>query len=218
MLSAGERSDGCLRCIPLAHIVECRADKQVVLERGSFLTVLDRAVAQAPRPPSTSCWAFCISAEKRRRPRRSYRTRPAEIADFLMLQAINRYEPLLAHHADSGVLHPEDRHRSACRPQGSSPRSRRRRSVRQARTYRHDRLGNRSEPVTPPSGRRSARCSRRRRFDSSEPKRFGICAGQSPIERSMRPVLCLLRAMPAEDLRRRFPNQLKIGPSGFETP
>ena len=31
----------------------------------------------------------------------------AEFADFLMLQAINRYEPLLAHYADSGVIHPE---------------------------------------------------------------------------------------------------------------
>ena len=32
----------------------------------------------------------------------------AEFGDFLMLQAINRYEPLLAHYADSGALHPED--------------------------------------------------------------------------------------------------------------
>ncbi len=32
----------------------------------------------------------------------------AQIADFLMLQAINRYEPLVAHCGDSGVLHPED--------------------------------------------------------------------------------------------------------------
>ncbi len=32
----------------------------------------------------------------------------AEIADFLMLQAINRYEPVLAHCAAAGVLHPED--------------------------------------------------------------------------------------------------------------
>ena len=31
----------------------------------------------------------------------------SEIADFLMLQAINRYEPLLAHFADAGVMHPE---------------------------------------------------------------------------------------------------------------
>ena len=35
----------------------------------------------------------------------------AEIAEFLMLQAINRYEPLLAHYADSGVLHPEELYR-----------------------------------------------------------------------------------------------------------
>ena len=31
----------------------------------------------------------------------------AEFADFLMLQAINRYEPLLAHYAEAGAIHPE---------------------------------------------------------------------------------------------------------------
>ena len=32
----------------------------------------------------------------------------ADFADFLLLQAVNRYEPLLAHFAaDSGQLHPE---------------------------------------------------------------------------------------------------------------
>ncbi len=30
----------------------------------------------------------------------------SELADFLMLQTINRYEPLLAHFADTGVIHP----------------------------------------------------------------------------------------------------------------
>ena len=32
----------------------------------------------------------------------------AEIADFLMLQAINRFEPVFAHCAESGALHPEE--------------------------------------------------------------------------------------------------------------
>jgi serine/threonine protein phosphatase PrpC len=32
----------------------------------------------------------------------------AEIADYLLLQAINRAEALLAHLSESGILHPED--------------------------------------------------------------------------------------------------------------
>jgi len=32
----------------------------------------------------------------------------AEIADFLMLQAINRYEPLATHLLTGGLVHPED--------------------------------------------------------------------------------------------------------------
>ena len=31
----------------------------------------------------------------------------AEFADFLTLQAVNRYEPLFAHYAESGLSHPE---------------------------------------------------------------------------------------------------------------
>ena len=36
----------------------------------------------------------------------------AEFADFLMLQTINRFEPLFAHYADSGALHPEELYRA----------------------------------------------------------------------------------------------------------
>ena len=95
-------------CLPLAHVVECRADKQVVLDDNFIPTVL-HAAPRAGWPRSRpSCSGCFISAAKRwadgwRRPARGG---AAEIAEFLMLQAINRYEPLLAHFADSGALHP----------------------------------------------------------------------------------------------------------------
>ena len=40
-----------------------------------------------------------------------------------MLQTINRYEPLLAHFADSGALHPEELFQFARRPPVSCRRS-----------------------------------------------------------------------------------------------
>ena len=55
----------------------------------------------------------------------------AEIADFLMLQAINRYEPVLAHCAESGALHPEASVSLSASPRPASwPRSPRRPSGR----------------------------------------------------------------------------------------
>ena len=44
-LLASEVTDA-YACIPLAHIVECRTDKQVVLDEGFIPTVLDSRVAR----------------------------------------------------------------------------------------------------------------------------------------------------------------------------
>ena len=72
----------------------------------------------------------------------------AEFADFLMLQAINRYEPLLAHYAESGSFIPRTCFRSACRRRASWRPSRRPRSGRpKIPAYRHDRLRESFDPV-----------------------------------------------------------------------
>src|SRR5262249_35553296 len=72
----------------------------------------------------------------------------AEFADFLMLQAINRYEPLLAHHADGGDLHPESLFRICVSAAGEfatfTTTSKRPPKV---TAYRHDRLRESFDPV-----------------------------------------------------------------------
>ena len=98
-------------CVPLAHLVECRPDKQVVLDDSFIPTVLHaRTANRLATLTSRACSGCFISAAKRSADgwRRPARGAAAEFADFLMLQAINRYEPLLAHYADSGALHPEE--------------------------------------------------------------------------------------------------------------
>ena len=175
-LLASEVTDA-YACIPLAHIVECRADKQVVLDDGFIPTVLDSRGARRLATFTTELLGLLHQRGEALggRVAATGRGAAAEIADFLMLQAINRYEPLLAHHADSGVLHPEDLCRSACRPPGSCRRSRRRRSVRPSSGYRHDRLRESFEPVIAALGPRSARCSRQAAIPIPiESKKFGI--------------------------------------------
>jgi type VI secretion system protein ImpJ len=72
----------------------------------------------------------------------------AEIAEFLMLQTINRLEPLFAHYADSGIVHPEELFRVCVSAVGelatfTTPSKR----PPALAAYRHDRLRESFEPV-----------------------------------------------------------------------
>lgn len=99
--------------IPVAHILECRADKMVTLDDRFIPTVLN-----ARQAPNLSTFMTEVQGLLHQRGDAlaaravaSGRSGSAEIADFLMLQAVNRYEPLVAHAAQSNLLHPEDFYR-----------------------------------------------------------------------------------------------------------
>ena len=99
----------------------------------------DRPAVRGRRPAGRrsppSCSGCSISAAKRSPggSRRPAEARAAEFADFLMLQAINRYEPLLAHYAESGRSPSRGAvSTSACRRRASWRPSRRRRSGRRS--------------------------------------------------------------------------------------
>ena len=143
----------------------------------------------------------------------------AEFADFLMLQAINRYEPLLAHYADS--RHAASRgavSASACRWPASWRRSRPpSKRPRKFPAYRHDRLRESFDPVIAAlreSLSKVLHAERRSRSRSS--RRSSASAWRSSTDRSLYSTAVFILAaradLPSEELRRRFPAQLKIGP------
>ena len=84
----------------VARIVERRADNKLVLDAQYVPPMLH---APAPRRSSTatcaSCAGCCTSAARRWRRALAQPGRGgvAEIADFLLLQAVNRSQPLFAH-------------------------------------------------------------------------------------------------------------------------
>ena len=121
-------------CVPLAHIVECRADRQVVLSETFMPTVLQ--VRTAARLASFTTELLGLLHQRGEalagRVAATGRGAAAEFADFLMLQAVNRYEPLLAHYAALGDQHPEQLYQVLARQPGSWPRSRRRRNGRRS--------------------------------------------------------------------------------------
>jgi type VI secretion system protein ImpJ len=206
-------------CVPLAHIVERRADNQVVLEERFIPTVLYARAASRLATFGTELVGLLHQRGEAlgSRAAATGRGAAAELADFLMLQAINRYEPLLAHQADAGVMHPEELFRvfvaaagelatfttPSKRPPALAP-------------YRHERLRESFEPVMA-----ALRASLSAVLEQAaipipiEAKKFGIFVAAVADRTLYSTAVFILAAradLPAEELRRRFPAQLKLGP------
>jgi type VI secretion system protein ImpJ len=205
--------------IPVAHVVECRADGQVVLEEAFIPTVLQ--CSAAPRLATFLAELQGLLHQRGEalaaRAVASGRGGASEIADFLMLHSVNRYEPVVAHLAASSACHPEDLYRLMLEISGdlatlTAP-SRR---PSQFPGYRHDLLRQSFEPVI--QALRSSLSVVLERNAVSIPlaqRKFGISVAtvsdRALFENSVF-VLAARADLPVEELRSRFPLQLKIGP------
>jgi type VI secretion system protein ImpJ len=217
-LLASDRTDA-YGCIPLAHIVECRTDKHVVLDERFMPTVLRAGEAV----PLATFMTELVGLLHQRgealgsRVTATSRGGAAEIAEFLMLQAINRYEPLAAHCAESGIVHPEAFFRLCVTLAGelstfTAPSKR----PPVLPPYRHDRLRQSFEPVFA-----ALRASLSAVLEQAaipipiEAKRYGIHVAVVPdasLYGSAVFILGVRADIPAEELRRRFPTHLRLGP------
>lgn len=108
LLDEDERGE--YTCLGVGHIVESKVDKQVVLDDRFIPPLLDCQVStplsgflselQGLLHHRGEALAGRVSA--------SGRGGAAEIADFLLLLAVNGYEPVVAHLAKLSGLHPEE--------------------------------------------------------------------------------------------------------------
>jgi type VI secretion system protein ImpJ len=217
-LLAGDLTEA-YACIPVAHLIECRGDKQVVLDDRFIPSVLRTSAASRLVSFSTEVVGLLHQRGDALSGRAAGTARggTAEIADFLMLQAINRYEPLLTHYAESGVVHPEALFRVFVSATGelatfTTP-SRRPPAL---PPYRHDRLRESFEPVMA-----ALRASLSAVLEQSaipipiESRKYGIsvaAVADTTLYKTAVFVLAARADIPAEELRKRFPAQLKIGP------
>ncbi len=206
-------------CLPLAHVVECRADKRVVLDDSFIPTVLHARAAGRLATFMTELLGLLHQRGEALGGRVSATGRgaAAEIADFLMLQAINRYEPLLAHVVDAGVLHPEDLYRICVSIAGElSTFTTASKRPPMLAAYRHDRLRESFDPVIAAlRASLSAVLEQRAIAIPIESKKFGLSVAAVADRTLYSTAVFILAAradVPAEELRRRFPAQLKVGP------
>jgi type VI secretion system protein ImpJ len=205
--------------IPVAHVVECRADKQVILDDRFIPTAI--VCSAAPRLATFMSELQGLLHQRGEalaaRAVASGRGGAAEIADFLMLQTINRYEPVITHLAATAGTHPEDLYRFALELAGDlatlTTTSRR---PAQFPGYRHHALRASFEPVI--QALRAALSVVLEQNAIAIPlaqKKFGISVGTVNDRTLFDSAVFVLAAradLPAEELRRRFPQQLKIGP------
>lgn len=141
----------------------------------------------------------------------------AEIADFLLLQAVNRYEPLVAHLAALAGLHAESFYRIAVEIAGelATFTGQRKRAV-EFPPYRHDDLQATFAPVMGELRRSLSMVLEQNAIPIAlEERKYGVRVAPI-VDRALLGqasfVLAVSAKISAEEIRKRFPTQAKIGP------
>ncbi|MDG3442723.1 MULTISPECIES: type VI secretion system baseplate subunit TssK [Nitrospirillum] len=206
--------------IAIARVVEVRSDRAIILDE-QFIAPVTSVAAQAPLAAFlTELQALIQHRAEALAGRLSGPSAKgaAEIADFLLLQTVNRYEPLLRHYAATApMLHPERFYRLCVEVAGelaTFTTEAKRAAV--FPEYRHEDLQNTFRPVF--SDLRASLSAVLEQTAVAIPlqaRRHGIKVGVI-VDRSLlfnaTFVLAVNADMPVEHLRRVFPNQVKIGP------
>jgi type VI secretion system protein ImpJ len=206
--------------VPLARILERRADQQVILDEEFIPTVLQvRGAGRLATLVTEFLGLFHQRGERLGgRAAATGRGAASELADFLMLQAINRYEPVLAHLADTGVAHPEQLYQFWVAAAGDfATFTRTSKRPPKFPGYRHDRLKESFEPVILALREALSQESVERAIAIPlEPRRFGISVAIVADRSLFTTAVFVLAARaegPADNVRQRFPTQVKIAPA-----
>ncbi|MET0328382.1 MAG: type VI secretion system baseplate subunit TssK [Luteimonas sp.] len=218
-LQPASRPSGGLACIPIARVVECRADNRVVLDEAFIPTTLD--VRATPRLSTFLIELLGLLHQRGEalagRVSATDRGGAAEIADFLLLQAVNRWQPLVAHWAEAATPHPETLFRALASMAGelatfTSPGKR----PPAFPPYRHEDQRAAFEPVVASlRGSLSAVLEQTATPIPIQQRKFGVwvaVAGDATLFDSAMFVLAARADQPAESLRRQLPALAKIGP------
>jgi len=204
----------------VARIIEKRSNNQIVLEE-SFI------------PPCLDCRASSVLHEYLREVGNLVRHRAvtvadrlsqpgqkgvAEITDFLMLQLLNRFDPLLGHLLETALLHPETLYAVLLAMAGElATYTHADRRPAELAAYRHDALAETYAPLIA-----DIRASLTAVIEQNvvsipiEDRGRGLFTAmiQDPdMVRNASFVLAIQASMPIEQIRQIFPTQVKIGPS-----
>jgi type VI secretion system protein ImpJ len=205
--------------IPLARIQECRADRRVLLDE----TFMPSAQACQAVPRLVTFLTELLGLLHQRgealagRVAATDRGGAAEIADFLLLQVVNRCQPLVAHLAAAPLVHPEEFYRLLVAMAGelatfTAPGKR----PPPFPPYRHEALRESFEPVIVAlRNSLSAVMEQTATPIPLQQRKFGVWVAVVPDLTLLDTAAFVLAAkadMKSEELRRLLPAQSKIGP------
>ncbi|WP_293268912.1 type VI secretion system baseplate subunit TssK [Neptunomonas sp.] len=207
-------------CLGIGRIVEVRADKSLLMDENFLLPSLDCRAS----PGLVSFMKELTGLLKHRadalagRIVVSGRGGAAEIADFLLLQAVNRYSPLITHLASLRGYHPESFYQFAVSMAGEMATFTATNKIApEFDIYQHDNLQKTFAPVFE-SLRQSLSMVLEQTAVSIplQERKYGIrvaiVSDESLLQQASF-VLAVSSDTPAEDVRQRFPAQVKIGPT-----
>ena len=206
-------------CLPIARIVEARADRQVILDEAFIPTVLDVRAAERLLMFMTELLALLHQRGDALRGSvlTTGRGSSTELAEYLMLQVINRLEPVLAHYVDGAALHPEALFRFCVSAAGElATFSTVEKRPPAFERYRHEHLQASFAPlmtvlrtlfaaVFEPAAVALA-------IEAQPYGRYVASVHDSTLYSSSAFVLAARADVPADELRQRFATQLRLGP------
>jgi type VI secretion system protein ImpJ len=206
-------------CIPLARIIEVGADKRVTFDDNWIAPSL---LCNAVAPLAGLINEFAGMINQRGEALAARVTAPggargvAEIADFMLLQAINRWQALLQHWADAANMHPETLYAAFVEMAAEFATftdSSRRPSAYPG--YRHEDLQRSFAPVIADLRRSlSSVIEQNAVAIALQERKHGVHVGaiiDRTILRAGNFVLSVQAEVPTETMRRLFPAQVKIG-------
>ncbi len=205
-------------CIGIARVQDVNADKKITLDSDYIPSLLDiqscnRLIGYLDELKSLLHHRGNALAA---RVSESGKGGVAEIADFMMLLAVNRYEPLVIHMSDLKFLHPESVFNLMLMLAGElSTFTNAQRRPADLPSYTHDNLQLCIEPVMSQLRQSlSAVLEQTAMPIPLEEKGYGVSLGilkdRSLLDHAVF-VLAVSASIPVEDIRSYFPTQVKIG-------
>ena len=218
LVSARDATDACA-LLGVARVVELRADHQAVLDRG-YIAPQTRIEATAQLSATALLLHGLIQQRARLLASRMGQLGHgvSEMADFLMLQSLNRAEPVFRQHAGAPHVHPSEFHLACLQLAGDlSTFASESRHAPEFPLYRHVDLNATFAPVVDAlRGMLSVVLERNALQIELADRGRGVRTGVFPdpeLARTSTFVLAVNAQLPSEQVRQRFPSQSKLGPA-----
>lgn len=218
LMLASDVNDG-YATIGVVRVVERRADGRVVLDSGYVPPMLHVPAQQVLDGYLREIHGMLHQRGEALAARliQPGRAGIGEIADFLLLQVINRHEPVFAHLQRLPVVHPQALYETCLALAGELSTFREQRRPLAYPDYRHDDLAGCYRVVMTDLRQSLSMVLEQTAIPIDlQERKFGVRVAIMPdaeLTRTASFVLAVNAQMPGEALRARFPTQVKIGPA-----